>query len=101
MSVATCPNDRPVLGCLPSALSLVYRRRGLARASVVLALTKSLGKAIRLAPRRWFRVRLDEERAMVSTLAYSLLAWETFQTVMLVALLVVVVGYFVWKSKQE
>lgn len=38
---------------------------------------------------------------MVSTLAYSLLAWATFQTVMVVVLLVVIVGYFVWKSKQE
>ncbi len=95
------PAERPVLGCLPEALSLIYRWRGPARASVALTLTKSLGNANRLAPRRWFRVRLDEEREMVSTLGYSLLAWTTIQTVMVIGLLAVIVGYFVWKSKQE
>ncbi len=38
---------------------------------------------------------------MGATLANALVAWETYQTILVVVLIGVIVFYKVWKSKQQ
>ena len=68
-----------------------------------------LGGPLEADPTRWASIigearvphGFEEEFGMGTFLANSLLAWETYQTIMVVLMFGIIIGYLVWKKKHE